>query len=281
MQQVTRNVRLWIVGAAALAIGLMPQNASANSIRTVLDGRELTFEVQPVVENDRTLVPLRGILEPVGATIGWDDKTQTVTATLNGTEVKAVIGDSNALVNGEAVALEVAPRIVGDRTLIPLRFFAESLGFAVKWDGETRTVFLESGQTRASRDGSTAARTAATVLEVARKQVGAPYAWGGTSPATGFDCSGFIYYLASQVGLDVPRDSYALFSYGMPVKREELRAGDLVFFTTYAEGPSHVGVYDGQGSFIHSQSEDTGVKVTSLSADWWAPRYLGARRILR
>jgi cell wall-associated NlpC family hydrolase len=278
------RLRSWLAGAALLAFLLAPRIAAAGSIRTVVDGREIPFDTPPIVENDRTLVPARALLEALGATVTWDGQTRTVKASLNGTEVVAVIGQRTARVDGRPVELDVAPKIVQNRTLIPVRFFAEHLGLTVSWDGETRTVYIDSRNAVASRSGAQAPRrrdTGLAVVEAARKQLGAKYAWAGSSPETGFDCSGLVAYIGSLFGYELPHSSYDLFKMGEPVSKENLRAGDLVFFTTYAEGASHVGIYDGEGGFIHAQSSDTGVKLTQLSNPWWAARYLGARRIFK
>lgn len=284
MQQRTPHLRLWLLGAATFCFTLAPQVAlAAEPIHTVLDGHELSFPIAPVIENDRTLVPARGLIEALGGTVKWDQPTRTVSATLGSTTVAAVIGSTTAQVNGKSVQLQVPPRIEGEgHTFIPLRFFVENLGLLVSWDGDTRTIFIDSRNApTVSRDGSTVSRTGATVVAEARKLVGMPYSWGGTSPETGFDCSGLVWYVGNKFGVDLPRTSQEMFDVGTAISRENLQAGDLVFFTTYAPGPSHVGIYDGQGGFIHSQNAETGVKVTQLASEWWASRYLGARRVFR
>lgn len=270
------------LGAAVAAIALTPQVALAGSIRTLLNGNELVFDAPPLVENERTLVPVRGILEPLGATFTWDGTSQTVTATLGSTEIIAVVGSDTAKVNGREVKLDAPVRIVADRTMVPLRFFAENLGMHVGWDHETRTIAIEVPRVVSiSRDSATLNRKAAAVVEAAQALVGLPYAWGGSSPDTGFDCSGFVRYLGEQFGVSLSHSSFEQFSQGVEVALENLRAGDLVFFETYTAGASHVGVYDGKGNFIHAQSEETGVRVTPMSSEWWAARYLGARRVFR
>jgi hypothetical protein len=296
----TNKLRPWLVGVAMLGLSLVPRSAfAAEAITTMLDGRELAFPTPVVVENDRTLVPARALLEALGATVGWDPETRTVSAQMGDTLVKTVIGATEAEVNGELVQLEVPPRIIDGNTLIPLRFFVQELGLAVAWDDGTRTIHIDTTRGTVSRDGLSTPRTGTpkvategeeakapetpvgeTVVAEARKLVGLPYAWGGTSPKTGFDCSGFVTYLTLTFSdVDLPRTSYEMYNAGEAVAEGDLKAGDLVFFETYAEGPSHVGVYDGNGNFIHAQSQETGVKITRLNSDWWAVRYLGARRV--
>ncbi len=114
---------------------------AGDAIRVVLDGQMLQFDVPPVIENDRTLVPLRVIFEALGADVEWNGETQTVTAKRSDTEIKLIIG-GEAYVNGQAVELDVPAKIIEDRTLVPLRFVSEALGCQVDWDGVTRTVSI-------------------------------------------------------------------------------------------------------------------------------------------
>jgi peptidoglycan endopeptidase LytE len=115
------------------------------------------------------------------------------------------------------------------------------------------------------------------LLAFSQRFVGVRYRWGGTSPA-GFDCSGFMYYVFGRMGVSLPRTTYEMFDAGVPVPRDELQAGDIVFFQTLRPGPSHAGIYMGDGRFIHSSSGAGGVRITPMHHDYYAPRYLGARR---
>lgn len=290
MAKFLHQVRPWLVGAATLTLGLLPQVALAADIQTVLDGRPLALEVPPVIVNESTLVPMREFLNALGAEVLWDGETSTVTALMGEKTVKAVIGSDVAYVNDEATQMPVAAQLIDGKTMIPLRFFVDRLGLSVAWHGESRTVYVATRgealpvvieEELASRGGAAVSRLGDQLVASAEEQLGAPYAWGGTTPSTGFDCSGFITYLSDLYDLDLPRTSYEMFDVGVPVDQADLQAGDLVFFSTYADGPSHVGIYDGGGGFIHAQSPETGVKVTALSSDYWASRYLGARRIVR
>jgi peptidoglycan DL-endopeptidase LytE len=282
MKSAFNRLRPLLIGAAAFVITVLPQTAfAADPIRARLDGRELGLTVAPIIENSRTLFPMRDLLEALGASVSWDQATRTVTSTLNDTTIMAQIGNTQANVNGKLVTLDVPPRIVSDRTLVPLRFFVENFGMSVSWENETRTVVIETERIAEPEVSRGSSRSGETALRTAQALVGTPYAWGGTSPETGFDCSGFIWYVSGQAGVETPRTSQEMFEVGVSVPMAELRAGDLVFFETYAPGASHVGIYDGKGGFVHAQSAETGVKVTSLDNPWWAIRYLGARRIFQ
>jgi len=108
---------------------------------------------------------------------------------------------------------------------------------------------------------------------------GAPYRNGGVDPANGFDCSGFVRYVYQQHGVPMPRAVREQFRVGKAIDRSRLEAGDLVFFSTVAPGASHVGIMIGGDQFVHAPSERGVVRVENLSAQYWASRYVGAKRI--
>jgi cell wall-associated NlpC family hydrolase len=107
---------------------------------------------------------------------------------------------------------------------------------------------------------------------------GVPYRNGGSDPA-GFDCSGFVQYVFRQVGTILPREVREQFRVGRDIDRDEVEAGDLVFFETVSRGASHVGLAIGDGQFVHAPSSRGVVRVESLASSYWAPRYVGARRL--
>lgn len=128
----------------------------------------------------------------------------------------------------------------------------------------------------AAGDALTPARRLAQVADGLRH---IRYRRGGRSPASGFDCSGFVRYVFQQgMGTELPNTSAAQFGYGQPVSRDQLRSGDLVFFRTRGKRVSHVGIYLGEGRFIHAPSSGKTVSVNALSERYWAQRYAGARR---
>ncbi|QGU00481.1 N-acetylmuramoyl-L-alanine amidase [Candidatus Syntrophocurvum alkaliphilum] len=121
----------------------------ADKIPTVLINGEIkTFEVDPIIENGRTLVPLRAIFEAMGAVVEWDNDTRTVTAVKNNTVVVLPIGSTEPTVNDEKWELDVPAKIVQDRTLAPLRFVGEAFGGEVDWDNDTRTVTIDGDTTK-------------------------------------------------------------------------------------------------------------------------------------
>jgi cell wall-associated NlpC family hydrolase len=119
------------------------------------------------------------------------------------------------------------------------------------------------------------AREQAKIVRFARRLIGVPYRYGGTSPTTGFDCSGFTRFVYAHFGISLPHYSGAQFDMGRRVSRGGLRPGDLLFF----DAVGHVGIYIGAGRFIHAPHTGTRVQITALSG-WYSARYDGARRIV-
>ncbi|MBI3153994.1 MAG: C40 family peptidase [Burkholderiales bacterium] len=122
---------------------------------------------------------------------------------------------------------------------------------------------------------------AAELVLAAMSFLDLPYLWGGTNAGTGFDCSGFTRHVfATALGLALPRRSaeQARAVTLAPVARGELRPGDLVFFNTLRQAFSHVGLYIGDGRFVHAPRRGAQVRVDSLQARYWASRFDGARR---
>jgi len=118
-----------------------------------------------------------------------------------------------------------------------------------------------------------------TVVSDAMSYMGVPYVFGGNTPSSGFDCSGYVRYVFANAGIYLPRTADVQYNCGYAVSTSELAPGDLVFFETYCPGPSHVGIYVGDGNFVHASSS-RGVTVSSLSSSYYSAHYLGARRVM-
>lgn len=119
----------------------------------------------------------------------------------------------------------------------------------------------------------------AAVIATAKKYIGTPYKFGGTTPKA-FDCSGYLQYVFQENGMMLPRTADEQFKLGRNAKTAELEAGDLVFFETYEKGASHCGIYLGGGKFIHA-STSKGVRIDELSGDYWNTHYYGGKHIVR
>ena len=123
---------------------LVHVSAEENSIKVILDGNQIEFDVEPLLVGGRTMVPLRAIFEALGATVLWDGETRTVTAYNDAYYVKATIDKQDMYVNGEARQMDIAPMIVEERTLVPVRFVAEAFNCQVDWDGTNKMVSISS-----------------------------------------------------------------------------------------------------------------------------------------
>ncbi|MBQ3426716.1 MAG: copper amine oxidase N-terminal domain-containing protein [Clostridia bacterium] len=133
-----------IAAITAFLTAAAPITALADDINVTVDGKTLEFDVPAQIVEDRTVVPMRAIFEALGASVEWDGETKTVTSVKDDTEIKMTIGENVIYVNGTPIALDVAPMISEDRTLVPARAVAESFGADVDWDQDTRTVIIKS-----------------------------------------------------------------------------------------------------------------------------------------
>jgi hypothetical protein len=119
------------------------------------------------------------------------------------------------------------------------------------------------------------------LVHTARRFIGTPYQWGGASPKKGFDCSGLTQTVYRLNGLELPRNAFSQFHAGTPVSRESLQKGDLVFFATgRSRRVTHVGVYAGQGQFIHAPGRGKSIRTASLNNSYFKKRFLGARTFM-
>lgn len=139
----------------------------------------------------------------------------------------------------------------------------------------TYAALLGKSMPEVSRGSNYIARR---VVSNSMNYLGVPYVFGGTTPS-GFDCSGYVRYVFANAGIYLPRTADAQYEVGYPVSTGELQAGDLVFFSTYEVGPSHVGIYLGDGDFINASSSQ-GVSISSIYSSYWGSCYIGARRVM-
>lgn len=132
--------------AAAMALGMQTgvYAADDNSVSVVVNGESVTFDQSPVIENGRTLVPFRGVLEKMGATVEWDGVSQKVTCTLDDKKVSLVIGSDKMTTADGELTLDAPAKIINARTMVPIRAISEGLGAQVDWDGNSRVVTVTS-----------------------------------------------------------------------------------------------------------------------------------------
>ncbi len=142
---------------------------------------------------------------------------------------------------------------------------------------ETMTEDISSKATKLGAEWSNVAQE---VLLNALSLTGVKYKYGGNSPETGFDCSGFVKYVFQQAAnLTLPHGARAISQLGQAVTVDQLQPGDLVFFNTLKSAFSHVGIYVGEGRFIHAPTTGGGVHIVDMNDSYWSKRFNGARRL--
>lgn len=165
----------------------------------------------------------------------------------------------------------------GEQTTIAVKAFQKDHGIQADGVVGAQTFRLLMGRDiPVSRDSS--ALSVRRLVQTASRYIGVPYVFGGTSP-NGFDCSGFMRFVYSKYGIHLPRMADEQFAVGHPVSYDNLQVGDLVFFSTYEPGPSHSGMYVGDGRFI-SATSSRGIQIARMDSGYWGERYIGARRVL-
>jgi cell wall-associated NlpC family hydrolase len=193
---------------------------------------------------------------------------------------------------GTSVAIKSAP-VAGPESVIWYQVSAQGLTgwmmaqYLVQADAPASApaqpaATPEAQQAAQTSSSSNTSSRGTTAVNIAMKYIGYRYVFGGSSPS-GFDCSGFVYYVYhKQMGMAVGRDTDAQLGSGTRVSRANLQPGDiLIFANTYKSGPSHAGIYIGGGRFIHAENESTGVVISSLSTSYWANHYYSAVRPTR
>lgn len=142
------------------------------------------------------------------------------------------------------------------------------------------SLFLVSCSSSPKQKGYASSHTKQhKIIRIAKAQLGKPYRFGGVNPKTGFDCSGLINYSYKKVGLSIPRTTKQLYRIATPIKRNHLKAGDLVFFRINRNKISHVGLYLGNNKFIHAPSGGKRVNIASLNNKYWRTRFTRGGRI--
>ena len=159
------------------------------------------------------------------------------------------------------------------------RFMAEK-GLLERLGGQVRSSVTDGAAAVADK-ATVAAQKASDLVVSAMGFLGVPYRRGGNTAETGFDCSGFVKAMYEQtVGLILPRRANEQAAATQQIDKKDLQPGDLVFFNTLRRAFSHVGIYVGDGKFIHSPKPGAQVRVEDMSTSYWAKRFDGARRVL-
>ncbi len=152
---------------------------------------------------------------------------------------------------------------------------AQAQQLAAQAQQDTAQATYDDSFVAPTYDANVPAARYSHVVPIALQYLGVPYVWGGSSPATGFDCSGFVMYVFAQLGVSLPHHAASQFGYGTPVSRDQLAPGDLVFF----DGLGHNGIYIGGGQFVHAPHTGDVVKISSIYDSWYAATWVGGRRL--
>ncbi|MDF2636501.1 MAG: hypothetical protein K0R78_3375, partial [Pelosinus sp.] len=153
--------------------------------------------------------------------------------------------------------------------------------------GKTNTIDSPNVNIKSLPSQSTDSNSAANlakgnaIIATAKTYMGVPYVFGGESPTTGLDCSSFTQLVMKKNGITLPRTAAEQYSTGTAVDKANLQIGDLVFFTTYKPGASHVGFYMGNQQFIHASSAAKQVTISSLDESYYTEHYIGSRRYIK
>ncbi|MBP3674697.1 MAG: SH3 domain-containing protein [Oscillospiraceae bacterium] len=195
---------------------------------------------------------------------------------------KVIYGQNICYIRSDYLDLTEAPYENKASSKSPLFFRGgNSTGVTPSADalnGTSSSTGNSSSSSSGTTSSGTTTATGAKIVETAKKYLGVPYVWGGASPS-GFDCSGFVYYVTRSLGFNTSRTLSAMYKQGTPVEKSDLQPGDIVFFkNTYKSGISHVGIYVGDGKFIHSPHTGSVVSYADLNSDYYTNHYYGACR---
>lgn len=191
---------------------------------------------------------------------------------------KVIFGNSIGYLRSDYIDLTEVPYENNSSSKSP-KFFRGGKSTGVTPSASALNGSTGSSSSSSSSGSSSSSNTAGDkIVAKAKQYLGVPYKWGGTDPS-GFDCSGFVYYVLRSLGINVSRTQTAMYAQGTPVSKSNLQPGDVVFFqNTYKAGLSHVGIYVGNGQFIHAPSSGKVVSYANLNTDYYIAHYYGAVR---
>ena len=197
---------------------------------------------------------------------------------------KVIYGEDICYIRSDFVDLTECPYENNSSNKTPLFFRGGvSIGVTPSASVLNGSSSSSSGSSSDASDSGYTYENASIGQQMADKALtynGYPYVWGGASPSTGFDCSGLVYYIAKCFGYSIPHGSTSQYACGTYVEKADLQPGDFGFFeNTYTDGISHVGIYLGDGDFIHASGSQVGVKISNLNDAYYIQHYYGARRI--
>lgn len=266
------------------------------SKEVIKNGAPGSMDVAPVITDGRTMVPLRFVSEQLGATVEWDAVSNSALIATKKSYTAYIVKAGDTLwqvalkcgVNLDEL-LGVNPGLNPDKLMIdqqvnlPLASVQEPNTSSVAEESQNQDNSTDTEAQEVSRGGDreiSLSSSADEFIEYAKEFIGAPYAYGGIAPE-GFDCSGFTQYVSANFGGYLPHSSREQYNYGISVKKADLKPGDLVFFGA-SDGSGtigHVGIYVGEGKFIHAPQANGSVKISNLSNVYFYKNYYGAKRM--
>jgi cell wall-associated NlpC family hydrolase len=262
-------------------------NKGNDSIKLVIGSTEVikngvlsSMDAVPMITDGRTMVPLRFVSEQLGTVVNWDVSNNSVLITTAKSnpdytvytvkagdtlwQIALTYGVSMGEISEENPGLNLDKLTIGQQLNLP----------AASAVTEPPTVSRGGGRTVSLNC------TADELIEYAEEYLGVPYAYGGTTP-DGFDCSGFTQYVAAHFDGYLPHSSSEQYHYGISIEKEDLQPGDLVFFEASDDSKEigHVGMYIGDGKFIHAPQSGGNVEISNLSNVYFDRHYYGAIRM--
>lgn len=252
---------------------------------------EPAAETEPTAEAEPEETPAEPAQEPEAQEPEAEPEAQEAEAEPEAQEPEAEqpekTGENAGMgtLTGDCVRLRTGPSLNdsvtrylyrGDRVQVLDR---EGDWYKVLMDGKPGYVY--SAYVALDGDKPEASEAVSSILDLARDQLGIAYVYGGASPSTGFDCSGLVYYCFTKNGYSMNRTASGQYRQGVNVAKEDLEPGDLVFFaSTGGWYIGHVGIYLGDGEFIHASSGGRRIMINKLSETYWTKYYYGARRLI-
>lgn len=268
------------------------------STEVVEKGAIHSMDVAPVITEGRTMVPLRFVSEQLGVDVDWDSSSNSViinTEKSDGTEVYAIkTGDTlwkiastygvslDELINANP-GMNPDKLMVGQQIYLPSGAVEGQDSSSEEADTDDQDDTTDEETPVVSRGGGRAISldcSADELVEYAKEFLGVPYQYGGATP-DGFDCSGFTQYVVANFDGYLPHSSSEQYSYGISVEKDELQPGDLVFFSSSGDSSKigHVGIYVGDGKFIHAPQAGGSVELSNMTNVYFAQYYYGAVRM--
>lgn len=261
----------------ALADDTTPVTATSEVVSAVqgaasdyhIDSYQLSTSV---INDEGTLyLPLRSVLEQMGAavTTNPDDQARKLKLTIGDSAMQLYYNDDKTAISTAADGTYYPIKIENGSTYAPMAFIQQLTNRVVSVQDDTLmliqtddSAFWKSLETYSIDDAYVTKSIGEQIVATALKYLGVPYVWGGTTPS-GFDCSGLVQYVYAENGISIPRVTYSQQAAATPVSFSDLQPGDLVFWGYSAY---HVGIYIGDGQYIHAPAPGQSVCIQSYSA---------------